>query len=239
MKFFIPLLLSLTFAAPVLAHDGEAVRLISVNGMAEQSFDPDKADITLNLEGEAKELKAAKAKHEILLKALYAVTDKYKIDRKKIETLSDIIQPRYEYPKSGKRILAGYVASHRVQIEFTQLPKLADFITDITNAKIDQIDGVNFGLLNSNTAEREVMLSALSNAKTKARDVAGAVAVKLGRVYSVNVQGGGGYQPQPMRVSPKMMMQASSVEMMSDASAPIPAGEIMIRQDVQAQFEIE
>ena len=232
---FVILALLLPFSAS--AHDEVKPRIISVNGMAERTFDPDKVDITLNIEGRDKTLEAAKKKHDDLLNALHKTVAKFGVDKKSVKTLSNNIQPRYEYrDKNNKRVLAGYTATHRVQVTYKKLDKIGDFVNALTKAGIDQMQSMSFGLVDSNAAERQVMLMAVKDARQKANEGAQALGVTANKVYSVNVSGGGGYRPQARNMARSEMMIASSK---GAPAAEIPQGDVKIRQNVSAQFEIQ
>ncbi len=237
MRYFLIILcLLLPFTAS--AHDEVKPRLISVSGKAEKNYEPNKVDVTLAIEGRDKELKTAKRKHDELLNALHKVARNFGVDKKDVKTLSNNIQPRYEYrDKNNRRVLAGYSAKHRVQVTLKKIDKVGDFVNAITKAGIDQLQGMSFGLIDSNAAEREVMLMAVKDSRMKADAVAASLGVSAPKVYSVNVQGGGGYHPKPMPMVRGKMMMAMDAESAPPA-AEIPTGEVTIRQNVSAQFEI-
>jgi len=233
------LFLILALMLPLSAHadDEKNPRLISVNGSAEKIYEPNKVEINIGLQGEDKDLKKAKSKHDDLLNALYAVAEKFGVEKKDIKTLSNSIQPRYEYrDKTNQRVLAGYLASHQVQVMLKNLDKIGDFINALTAKGIDQMNGMQFGLIDSNAAEREVMLMAVKDARAKADAVAGVLGVGIERPYSINVSGGGGYHPQPM-MARGMVAMAADAEMAP--AAEIPMNDVTIRQSVSAQFEMK
>lgn len=224
-------------SSPAQAHDEVKPRLISVSGKAEKTYDPDKVDIVLAIEGQDKELKTAKRKHDELLNALHKVARDFGVDKKDVKTLSNSIQPRYEYrDKNNTRVLAGYSATHRVQVTFKSLDKIGDFVNAITKVGIDQLQSMSFGLIDSNAAEREVMLMAVKDARAKSDAVAATLGVLAPKVYSVNVAGGGGYRPQPVMARGAMM----AMDMAESApAAEVPLNDVTIQQNVSAQFEIQ
>lgn len=229
-------LLLCAFSASAHADDKESPRLISVSGKAEKTFEPDKVDIVLSIEGRDKELTIAKRKHDELLNALHNVAERFDVDKKNLRTLSNSIQPRYEYRnKENQRVLTGYTASHRVEITFTQLNKIGEFVNAITRAGIDKLQSMRFGLLQSDAAQREVMLLAVKDAKDKAKAIANTLDVDMGDVYSVSVNSGGGYHTKPMMMARNEMAMDMAA---APSAASIPTGEVTIRQHVSAQFEM-
>lgn len=215
-----------------------APRQISVTGTAEQSFTPDKADIYVAVLGQGKALAEAKKNHDTLLNALHQVTAQFKIGKANVKTLSDSINPQYDYVSepngSGRQVLRGYEANHRLQITLEDTAKTGDFINALVSKNIDRIEQVQYGLKDSEEAEMQVTLAAVKNAKKKAGRIIAALDSDLGKVLSVNADGGG-YQPVPM---PMMMTKAVMADGGAEA-APIPAGDVKINKNVTVQFEIQ
>jgi uncharacterized protein YggE len=224
---------------PIASYAEPAPRQISVTGQAEQSFTPDKADIYVAVVGQGKALAEAKQNHDTLLNALHQVTAQFKIGKSNVKTLSDSINPQYDYVSepngSGRQVLRGYEANHRLQITLEDTAKTADFINALVSKNIDRIEQVQYGLKDSEEAEMQVTLAAVKNAKKKAGRIIAALDSDLGKVLSVNADGGG-YQPQPM---PMMAMGAPAMENKSQDAAPIPAGDVKINKNVTVQFEIQ
>lgn len=224
---------------PCVSWAESPVRQITVTGEAEQSFAPDKVDIVIVVEGRGKTLAEAKKKHDELLNGLHQVVAKFGIEKSKVKTLSDNINPQYDYVNepdgNGRQVLRGYAAEHRLQVTLKSLDKIGDFINAVVAQKIDRIEQVSYGLTNSDDAEMQVTVAAVKDAKAKAQKILAALDNNLGKVLSVNT-GGEGYQPHPM---PMMPMGAMAMKNSSDSAAPVPSGDVTIRQNVTVQFEIQ
>ena len=226
---------------PLASHAEPSPRQISVTGMAEQSFTPDKADIYVTVEGRGKTLAEAKKKHDELLSGLHQVVAKFAIEKDNVKTLNDSINPQYDYVNepngNGRQVLRGYQAEHRLQVTLEDLSKTGDFINALVAQNIDHIEQISYGLKDSEEAEMQVTLAAVKNAKQKANRIIGALDSSLGKVLNVNSDGGG-YQPMPM---PMMAMAKGGSDMAMGApeAAPVPTGDVKISKNVTVQFEIQ
>lgn len=228
----------LLVSTPAMAEP--APRQISVTGQADKNFTPDKADVYVVVEGRGKALAEAKKKHDDLLNALHQVVEKFGIAKDKVKTLSNSINPQYDYVNdangNGRQVLRGYQAEHRLLVTLDILDKMGDLINALVAKGIDRVEQVSYGLKNSEDAEMEVTLAAVRDAKNKAGKIIAALDSDLGKVLTVNTDGGG-YQPVPM----PMMMMAKSADMAAGApeAAQIPAGDVKIMKSVTVQFEIQ
>ncbi len=234
------ILLAITLSSSAIyAHDGEFPHLISVSGTAQKTYKPDKLDIYITLEGRDKQLAAAKKKHDDLLRSLHKITKKYKLLDADVKTVSNRIMPQYEYDaKLKKRVLSHYSASHQLKITLRDLEMVGSFINDITNAGIDRLQSMEFGITDKSTAEREVMLLAVNNAKQKALAIASSLGVKLKTVHSVTV-GNTGYRtgPTPVAMGNKLFAVRAADSAMP--AADIPLNDVVISSNVTTKFEID
>jgi uncharacterized protein len=236
MRILLLIALMLGVSTPVFAEDSaDNLRTISVSGEAKDQFAPDRAEITVVMEGRAKTVAEAKKKHDELLNGLLAETKKFAIPEKQVKTLSDTIQPQYDYIENQGQRLREYSAEHRVMVQLDDTKKVGDFINAIVARGIDRVEGVNYTLKDSSKAEREVLLKAVIDAKAKATAIAVTLGQTLGPVQNVSATGGG-FVPVPMPYQGRVM--AMKAEAAMDAAAPVPAGEVQVNQTVQATFLI-
>ena len=217
-------------------HNMVPVRSIAVSGKAEVKVSPDKADVQVPLHSEARDLADAKRDNDKKLVALKSIVRDLDIDEKDVHTQSTNIRPRYRYPGKGKRVLDGYIVSHRIRVTLNKLDHVGLLIEKLLNADIDRVGQVQYGLQNDAPVKDRAMVQAVQNAKTKAGRIAQSLEVELGKVLSVN-ETGSHYQP------PVMMGRAAKAEMMMmDAAATPeapPVGDIVVHYNVQASFAIE
>jgi uncharacterized protein YggE len=244
----IALALSLAvISSTAYAADMIPVRTISVSGQAERKVVPDEAHITVNLNSQAMKLTDAKASHDVKITKLMGIVKDAGIDEKKVKTQSSNIQPIYDYqndPKTGQgvRVFKGYRAQTSVDITIGDTSKLAGLMDKITAAGFEKGANQEWGdllssyytLSNPDQIRDELLAQAITNARSKAENMAKAAGAKIGRVYQINEGSVPSYSPRPM---PMLAMDKSA----GAEAAPIapPAGEQEVNSTVTVIYELE
>lgn len=235
MKMALWVFAALLLVAPVASAADAAYpgRTVSVSGEAEIKRAPDKAVISIGIQEQKRSLKEAQKLTDEQLKSLYRIADELGIEKKDLRTEYSSVQPVYNYD-NGKQVFTGYSVNHQVSVTLRDIEKLADFTQKALDAKIDQINNVQFGLQKEEEAKAEALVLAMENAHKKAELLAKAENETLGRVYTIS-ESGARFDPPPMpMMRGKAMMVAEAAPAM-DVSAP-PSGEITVSVGVQAMF---
>jgi uncharacterized protein YggE len=230
---FSVIIVSLVFMS-FSAKAEERVRTISVMGEASVKIAPDKADLSINLAGSGKTAVQAKEVSDKKLKSLYSLIKQHDIPESLVETLHSSIQPQYDY-RDGKQKFREYESQQRVTIEIHNLDSIAKFMDDLVVAGVDRVDSLQYGLKDDAGAKQDALVKALHQAQTKAAALAEVVGSTLGKAHSVAEQGAGYRPPSPVR---GMMMKSEAFSAADSAIAP-PAGDVEVRQKVQAVFELQ
>lgn len=235
MKPALLTLLGLLLAAPLAqAADIAIGRSVTVSGDAEIKRAPDKADVSIGIQEQKRELKEAQKATDEQLKSLYRIAKELGIAEKDLRTDFSSVQPVYNYDK-GKRVFSGYSVNHQVTVTLNDIGKLADFTQRLLDAKIDQINNITFGLQKEKETRQEALGLAIKNARQKAEILADSAGETLGKVYGIN-ESGVYFEPVPMpMMRGKAMMAMEAAPAMDMAVAP-PPGEMSVRADVQATF---
>lgn len=229
---------ALLFCAPVAhAEDMLPGRVISVSGEADVKRAPDKVAVSVTIQEQRKELKDAQKVTDEQLKSLYRIADQMGVTKGDLHTDFSSVQPVYEYTTEAKRVFAGYSVTHRVTVTLRDVEKLAELIRKLTEARIEQINGIQFGLQNEDGARNEALKRALEKAKAKAEMLASSLGEKLDKIYQVS-ENGVSFQPMPMLRTGKVMAMSGGIGMAMSAPADVapPEGEISVRATVQATF---
>lgn len=225
------------------AHAGDTVtgRTVTVRGEAEIKRAPDKADVSIGIQEQKRDLKEAQKATDDQLKALYRIAKELGIAEKDLRTDYSSVQPVYNYNNNdGRQIFAGYSVNHQVTVTLRDVAKVAELTQKLTAAGIDQINNILFGLQQEDSARDEALELALKKARAKADMLAKASGETLGKVYSIS-ESGVHFDPRPMpmmRGKAMMAMEAAGAPAM-DAAAPPPSGEMVVRADVQATFLLQ
>lgn len=230
------------------AQDIMPLRTISVTGQAERKIAPDEAHLQVNLNAQEVKLAEAKKAHDAKLNKLIAITRDAGISDNKIRTESSNTQPIYIYEndqKTGqsKRIFKGYRVQTNVDVTINDTTKLADIMDKITLAGFEKGANTEWGnLLNlyytiskPDAIRDEIMIEAISNARSKAQKMATAAGAEIARVHSINESSSPQFIGHPKQL---FAMSKSLTTDSVEAVAP-PAGEQQMNAIVTVVYELK
>ncbi|MBU4433735.1 MAG: SIMPL domain-containing protein [Alphaproteobacteria bacterium] len=121
-------------------------------------------------------------------------------------------------------------ASNQVTVTVRDLARLGQAVDATVTAGANTVGGVTFGLQNPQVAEDAARLDAVKALQAKADLYARATGYKIVRL--INLGEGGGYTP-----APPMPVFAMAKREMAD-STPVASGELKVRIDVSATYEV-
>lgn len=212
-----------------------ATRRLTVTGQGEVKNKPDKADITIGVVTENKSSQVAvKANAEASQRAQNAIKQKG-VAEKDIQTINYSVQPIMVYPTpqnpNRKPEITGYRVYNQVRVTVRDLPKMGDILDAATEAGSNTIEGISFGLQDSQGSEDAALEKAVRDAKRKADRIAMAAGARIVGVYEINE--GTNVRPMPM------MMARAGFGGADAATTPIQAGELTITANVTIVYEID
>lgn len=236
--------LRLAFAAVALtvvplsalsAHDSDKKEpVIVVSGQGDASVMPDLAIVSLSV---AETAKTAREALDINNGAMTAVTKSLKdqgIADRDMQTSGLSIQPQYSYPQNEDGspklpVLNGYTVTNGLTVRVRDLAKLGAIIDQSVTSGVNQGGDIRFTNDDPEKALEEARAKAVKNAAAKAKTLADAAGVKLGRVVEIS-ESAGGADPQPIM---RMQMAKEAAD-----SVPIAAGENTYTVNVSVTFAI-
>ncbi len=156
---------------------------------------------------------------------------KAKIDDEDVKTITYSIHPKYEYEilaKKGtrKRVFKGYEVTHTTAITIRDLDAAAGILSAISDKGVENVSNLQF--LVDPEKQRELQDDALvlsvKNAKERAKKVSKETGIRLGKVMSVNIGGGGAspYRNSSQYGAKSVSLESSSLDV---ADVPISVGE--------------
>lgn len=155
---------------------------IVVSGVGEVYANPDLAVLNLSVYNEAATVGDAMAKNTQKMNNVISEIKKLGVDEKDLKSISYNISPRYDYPKSGYRVLAGYDVTQSLEVKIRDLSRVGDVIEKGTSAGANEIGNLIFTIENQDALKNQARQQAVQKAKDKANQMAGAVGVKLGKI---------------------------------------------------------
>ncbi len=125
----------------------------------------------------------------------------------------------------------GYTASNTVRVKLSELPKLGAFMRQALDQGANNINSVQFGLSNSQSALDDARTRAVEDAVRQAQRLADAAKVKLGKIQEIL------HPPRSQGGSERIAGMAARTA----AAAPVPveAGSLQITADVEIIWAIE
>jgi uncharacterized protein YggE len=237
-----PLRLTLTALAVVavplsvaFAHDSDRKEpVIVVSGQGDASVVPDLAIVNLSVAETAKTAREAlDINNGAMTSVMKALKDQGIADRD-LQTSGLSIQPQYSYPQNEDGtpklpVLNGYTVTNGLTVRVRDLAKLGAILDQSVTSGVNQGGDIRFTNDDPEKALEEARAEAVKNAAAKAKTLADAAGVKLGRVVEIS-ESAGGADPQPMM---RMQMAKEAAD-----AVPIAAGENTYVVNVSVTFTI-
>jgi uncharacterized protein YggE len=208
---------------------------IIVSGDADASVPPDLAIVTLGVTKIEKTARQAlDGNNEAMSAVLKSLKDQGIADRD-LQTSGLGIQPQYVYPENADGsqkppVLTGYEVSNLLTIRVRDLGKLGTIIDQAVTLGINQGGDIRFTNDDPEKTIETARASAMKNAIAKAKTLAAAAGVKLGRIIEIT--------ENTNRPEPRPLMRMSMAKEASDA-VPVAAGENSYAVNVNVTFAIE
>lgn len=227
-------LLFLVLAPPALAQTAADTAFrattLNLNATGESKAAPDMATITLGVSVQAPSAAQAMALNAQRMSDVVAALRRQGLADADIQTSNLSLNPQYVYAQNQPAKLTGYQANNDVSIRVKDLRRLGAVIDAVTAAGANQINGIGFGLSSPAAAENDARREAVKALTARAELYAQATGYHVARL--VNLSEGGGYQPP----APRAFMAGFAKS--AAPSTPIEAGELTVRIDLQAVYEL-
>lgn len=231
-------LLFATALAPTAlsAHEHERKEpVIVVAGEGDASVVPDLAIVSL---GVAETRKTAREALDVANGAMSAVIDALKKDGiapRDLQTSGLSVQAQYSYPQNEDGtprppLLTGYMVTNTLTVRIRDMAKVGAVIDQAVTLGVNQGGDIRFTNQDPARTVATARTEAVKDAIDKARTLADAAGVKLGRILEISETSN--------QDSPRPMMSARMAKEASDA-VPVEAGENSYAVSVNVTFAID
>lgn len=216
---------------PAAAQQAPQSPRIVVSGEGEAALRPDLAILTLSVMREAPTAREAMTANNEAMAAVIAALKAAGVAERDLQTAGLQINPRYDYPRAPDggqtTVLAAYQVTNTLSVRVRDLARVGDILDEAVTLGVSQGGGISFTNDDPSAAIEEARRKAVADAIAKARTLAEAAGVDLGKVVEISEQS---FAPPPMPFLAKI----------SDAreSVPVEAGENAYRVQVGVTFEI-
>ena len=235
-------LLAKTWDAAFGRSINDPYNTITVEGTGSAAMVPDTARITFTVMESAPEVATAQEAATTRTDAAIAALEEMDIEERDIKTLSYNVSPKYEYnqpcygmvcpPTQSSPRIVGYDVMQTIEVKVRDTAKAGDVLASLGGLGVQNINGPEFVVDDETAVQNEARAEAIEEARTKAKELAGDLNVRLGKIVSFsegptgNFYGYGGEANMDMR-------------MVGAQSAPtLPVGESETEITVMITYEI-
>ncbi len=207
---------------------------ISVSGIGSVSAAPDTAIVTLGVQARRDTVALARNDAARAMTAISDVLQENGVDEEDIRTSYLSIHPVYDY-RNDQRELEGFEVSNTAVVKVRDLDKVDDIIDGAVKAGGDltRVQGIGFTVDDPTPFLIQARQEAVTNAVTRATQLADLLGLTLGNPISV-VEGGGG-----VPVFADGGIRNSFLDQAAAPPTPISPGETEILSSVSIVFAIE
>ncbi|MFD9898298.1 SIMPL domain-containing protein [Mesorhizobium sp. NPDC059025] len=234
-RAFLPLALAAAVAMPAIASAAETpqpLRII-VSGEGEATVAPDLALLSLSVMREAKTAREALNANNDAMAAVIAAMKAAGIAERDLQTAGIQINPRYNYtnkPDGNQEAeLIAYQVTNTLSVRVRDISKTGEILDKAVSLGVNQGGGISFTNENPAAVVTEARKKAVADAIAKAKTLAEAAGVSVGKVLEITDQS---YAPPPMPMNAKAYDAAG-------ASVPVQAGENAYKVMVNVTFELK
>ncbi|RWI97777.1 SIMPL domain-containing protein [Mesorhizobium sp.] len=234
-KYLLPVALAAAIAFPALASaaDTQPPPRIVVSGEGEATVAPDMTILTLSVMREAKTARAALDANNDAMAAVIAAMKSAGIADRDLQTAGIQINPRYNYTNkadgSQEAELVAYQVTNTLSVRVRDVDKTGDILDKAVSLGVNQGGGIAFTNDDPKATITEARKKAVADALAKAKTLAAAAGVNLGKVIEITDQN---VAPAPMPLNAKAFDAAR-------AAVPVQAGENSYTVQVTVTFELK
>ncbi|PBC03664.1 SIMPL domain-containing protein [Mesorhizobium sp. WSM3860] len=234
-RHLLPAALAAAIAFPALASaaDTQPPPRIVVSGEGEATVAPDMAILTLSVMREAKTARAALDANNDAMAAVIAAMKSAGIADRDLQTAGIQINPRYNYTNkpdgSQEAELVAYQVTNTLSVRVRDVDKTGDILDKAVSLGVNQGGGIAFTNDDPKATITEARKKAVADALAKAKTLAAAAGVNLGKVIEITDQN---VPPAPIPLNAKAFDAAR-------AAVPVQAGENSYTVQVTVTFELK
>jgi uncharacterized protein YggE len=209
----------------------EMIRTLNVTGNGKVNLTPDIVYINVGVHTEGADVGEALEQNSQQSKKVAEALTKYGVEAKDIQTTAFNVYPQQQYGPMGEMLDIKYVVDNAVYVTVRDLNNLGAILDTVVKSGANNINGIQFDVLDRTAAMSQARKAAVDNAKAQAEELAAAAGAKLGDVQSINMSSySQPYGPTSLK---------GDAAMVENASVPVSAGQIVLIVDVNVTYELK
>ncbi len=222
----------LAACAPAAPAQQPYVRQISASGSGRVYLTPDVAYVNISVNTKSEKVADALKDNNTLAQAVASALKEMGVEEKDIQTTAFNVYPQQEFGPNGEVTRNLYMVDNTVYVTVRDLTQLGQLLDVAVRAGANNINGIQFDVLDKEKAMSEARRMAVENARKQAEELAALAGVQLGVLQSMNV-----YVSNPP--VPVYEGKARGGAMSADSSVPVSAGQLVISVDANLSYEIK
>ena len=160
---------------------------IAVSGMAEQEVAPDMAYIDVGINVRADDAETARTQEAQIASQIRRALLGLAITDDDLQNTSYYLYQEYKVDRNGVRTADKYVLDSSIKVTVKDLDKLSQVIDIVVEAGATNISNITYALSTQNIIQRQLLATAVENARDKAAVVANAGSRTLGNMLSADI----------------------------------------------------
>lgn len=215
-----------------LLAESDSVGGISVSGRGIAVAAPDIASLSLGVSTLRDSARQARDDAASLVTALIASLEENGIAEEDYHTSQFSIAPEIDYRSNGQQVIRGYRVTSILAVTVRDLNRVGEVIDDAVDAVGDpiRVQGVTFSIEDPAALQSEARALAMSDARTKAEELAALAEIDLGKPVTISESSAGGVPP--------VFFEAADL-LAQSAETPISSGQLEITVSVQITYAIQ
>lgn len=209
----------------------EIIRTINVTGNGKVNLTPDVVYINVGVHTEGSDVGEALASNSQQSKKVADSLTQFGVEEKDIQTTAFNVYPQQQYGPMGEMLDIKYVVDNSVYVTVRDLSNLGAILDTVVKSGANNINGIQFDVLDRTMAMSQARKAAMENAKAQAEELSAAVGAKLGEVQNINLSS----YSQPYGST---SLKGDGV-MVENATVPVSAGQILLVVDVNVTYELK
>lgn len=160
---------------------------IAVSGMAEQEVAPDMAYIDVGINVRADDAETARTQEAQIASQIRRALLGLAITDNDLQNTSYYLYQEYKVDRNGVRTADKYILDSSIKVTVKDLDKLSQVIDNVVEAGATNISNITYALSTQNIIQRQLLATAVENARDKAAVVANAGSRTLGNMLSADI----------------------------------------------------
>lgn len=160
---------------------------IAVSGMAEQEVAPDMAYVDVGINVRADDAETARTQEAQIASQIRRALLGLAITDNDLQNTSYYLYQEYKVDRNGVRTADKYVLDSSIKVTVKDLDKLSQVIDNVVEAGATNISNITYALSTQNIIQRQLLATAVENARDKAAVVANAGSRTIGNMLSADI----------------------------------------------------